>query len=374
MLIFCIIYAMDIEKHVLPDGYLLGNEISKHRKLSKISQKDLADALDMTTAQLCKIEKGRNLTGTKILTRIEQCLALNDGCLVELRNQIAANRDEAHGQSFPSGMERLVPACDEHSIPKDALGSLSESVITILDEYLKAEESLGLIHFCRLNLGSFSASSEEDGIALAEEVRCRLNVGDAPLRDLLPILEQKNVRLIFVDDLPPIRANGKSKIRPAFSFYDRQYDVPVICINRTVPPDEQLYNIAYELAVCLRFRKAVRAKRHSNLPEWTFARAFASTLLMPTGALRDVIDALKIGDGQWSLGLLDDVALRFGVSVPALVWRLKSIGRISDMLFETLKRPVRRNTPCRTGWHPHPRQPIVAGLWLRTLQERTRLT
>jgi len=358
-------FRMNKRENRISDIRYLGNEISKRRKLAKISQKDLADALGMTTPQLCKIEKGRNLASPRILARIEWSLGLNDGCLVELRNQIADKLDIAAELPILSDEERLLPSCDMHSIPNDELVCLTKSITPVLDEYVQAEESLGLFHFCHLNLGEFGASSERDGILLAEEVRVLLGVGDAPLRDLLPILEQKNIRLVFVGDLPRIRVKGGTKDRVAFSFYDRQYDVPVICVNRNATPETQLYNIAYELAVCLRFRKAFKTGHHPSVEEWWFARAFASTLLMPTGALRDVIDTLKIGDDQWTLRLLDDIAFRFGVSPVALVWRLKSLDRISNALFEAWKRPQRRDaTKC---------QPLVAGRWLRTLQERARI-
>jgi len=353
---------------------LLGNEISKRRIFAKLKQRELATLLEMTPPQLNKLEKGVNLPTAATLSRIEDCLHLTPGCLIAIRSQILDNVDRLAADRPERPLERLKAACEgPHSIPEDKLERLATDLIPRIDRYIELEDALELPHLCQLGLNEYPTSKPRHGLVLAEALRERLAVGNAPLHDLLPVLEQHGIRILFVDDLPPILPSGK--LRTAFSFHDTRYDTPVICLNRKSSVASQLYNLAYEIGTYLRYRHLL-AQGHPKRPRYDesdFCRPFASTLLIPTTALLDLLDRLRINSDQWTTALLDTVARRFGASSRAMVWRLESLARIDSDLSEELKRNL-----VRPEWmkaHPEftPRPPLPENTWLTLLTERAKI-
>jgi len=289
----------------------------------------------MPPPQLCKIEKGTSLPGHDMLLRIEQALDITDSALTDLRDLLIDTSRSSSCEQEDRISERLVAACDVHSIPDLDLQQLVAKLIPKLDRYARLEDEQCALHLCRLSARIGNCATEKDGIAQAERLRERLGVGDTPLRDVLPVLEQHNVRIVFVDDLP--RILPQKSMRETFCFHDTLYRTPVICVNRKADPDSQTYGIAYELGSWLRYCRRLQSSRKPRHEEWEFCRAFASTLLIPTTALRNLLKALNIQPGTWTQPLLSRVAKRFGVSPLALVWRLESIKRIDPGLSPTFK-------------------------------------
>jgi len=346
----------------------IGEEISKHRRLMKLSQKNLALCLEMKVPQLCKIEKGKTLPGEDILMKIEHALGLNPCSLVELRSHLIESYEDPTEKGVSKARPRLEPLMTTYSVSDEELDLLAQDILSKLDDYLDLEDELKIPHFCRIHLGQLAAESAEDGMNLAHDVRFRLDIGNAPLHTMLPILEQFNIRIVFVPSLPPIRLKDKTeKTRAALTFIDTVAQNPVICVNEKVSPESQLYHIAYELGSYFQTRHAKRTHRSIEGDGSTFARAFASTLLMPVTAIRDLVDILRIENDAWTPTLLAEVSRRFGVSTRALLWRLASIGRIDRDLF------VRycENPPDK----PYvPAAPLPHDVWLKTLESRAKGT
>lgn len=332
----------------------IGAEIAKRRKLQHISQKMLAEGLGMTTAQLCKIENGRNLPGIPVLKRIEEALGLNIGTLIEMRDAASSDTQQP----------RLVPIGEGLSATEEELNAVMADIVPQLDRYARLEDEIGMPHFCRIRLADFAAETERDGIELAECVRERLGIGNAPIADMPSLLEPFGIRILFLPNLPPVRDGRKSFVRATLAFHDTAYDTPVICVSDEASETTQRYHIAYELGACLRYRHALRRRKAPSDAEWVFARAFAATFLMPTTSLRDLIDTLRVG-GSLTDTLVVRLAARYGVSPQAFLYRLASIGRIEKPIFSAILKRL-------NDWPPSPaagRTPPGSG-WLETLKAR----
>jgi len=347
-------------------AHQIGEEISKHRRLMKFSQKLLAEKLKMPIPQLCKIEIGKTLPGIEILEKIEKTLDLNPLSLAELRNHLIESYENPIVYDNTPGHYRLEPVSPALSATDEEINDYSYTALSKLEEYLDLEDELKIPHFCRIHLGDFKAEDRDDGIRLARIVRFRLEIGNAPLPALLPILEQFNIRIVFLEDLPPIRPRpGEEKKRATLAFIDNQEICPIICVNEKSSPESQLYHIAYELGLYFQARHAQRTRHAIDGDGSAFSRAFASTLLMPETAIHDLIDILHIANDEWSPTLLAEVARRFGVSTQALIYRLDSIGRIDKRLFER----YRANPP--DGPYIQP-APLPHDVWLNMLTERAK--
>jgi len=344
----------------------IGEEISKHRRLTKISQQMLAAQLKMPIPQLCKIEKGKTLPGEEILEKVEEALGLNPLSLVELRNHLIESYENPIVYDNTPGHYRLEPVLPGLSATEEEINKLSYDILSKLEDYLELEDELKIPHFCRIHLGEFKAEDREDGIRLARIVRFRMEIGNAPLPALLPILEQFNIRIIFVKNLPPIRpCPGEEKKRATLALIDNQETCPVICVNEQSSPESQLYHIAYELGNYFQARHAQRTRHAVEGDGSVFSRAFASEFLMPLTAIHDLIDTLHIANDEWSPALLAEVARHFGVSTQAIIWRLARIGRIDKHLFDRYLANPPEGPYVQSAQLPH-------DVWLNMLTERAK--
>jgi len=297
---------------------------------------------------------------------------MTPGILISIRS--SAKRTRRFNAGGISSVDRLLSTCRDHTIPEDKLRELQELICPILDEYAELERQINIPTGCRINLGNLKASNSNDGIIASEELRCSLGAQSLPFAALLPKLERGNVRIIPVDGLPPIiLTDGIEKTRNAFAFYDRLYDNAVICVNRNSPPSDQLYEIAYELGSYLRCRHFTELGTNPVRREDWFCRAFASTLLMPESEIREIIDELNIGSDDWSLRLLDDLALHFGVSSRAFVWRIRSLRRIDKDIFMSIDDRLRNPEKTAAANDLNQRPPLKFNTWLTTLRRRTDL-
>jgi len=352
----------------------LCNEIVRLRKLRGLNQKDLADRIGLkTSAQLCKLEKGKHLPHADFLEKIERSMGLPPLSLVSMRNQIAQDGCYDDNELFDDPYERFVPTFANHTIPVSEIKAMTSAIQPIVEEYAKHLKKLNLPSFCRVNLGTMRTSTAEDGIDYAEGLRSLLGDYTAPLPALLPRLEQFNFRIFPLPTLPPVISDGIASRRNTFCFHDQRQDNPVIVVNGESPPYAQLYDIAYEIGSYLRYRRGLTLRCLRTKDEWPFCRAFAATFLIPTIVIRDIVDELRVPKEKWSLRLVDDIALRFGVSSKAMLYRLQSIRRISDARYKALMGEVDRPNAYKDTSVFTPLPPLAFGTWLKTLRLRTKI-
>ena len=56
------------------DNMEIGRNIANYRKLKRLTQKELAEAIGMSRGHIVAIEKGRRIPRIKTLARIAECL------------------------------------------------------------------------------------------------------------------------------------------------------------------------------------------------------------------------------------------------------------------------------------------------------------
>jgi Zn-dependent peptidase ImmA (M78 family) len=101
---------------------------------------------------------------------------------------------------------------------------------------------------------------------------------------------------------------------------------PAVLLNAQSKLWRRNFDLAHELFHLLTwnvFRAPDLETCEPNEDEEKLANAFASRLLLPTDAVRDRIEQLADKEGKISLEKLDEVAREFGVSLDALLWRMK---------------------------------------------------
>lgn len=166
-------------------------------------------------------------------------------------------------------------------------------------------------------------SSYEDAQAAADHVRRRLGLGRYPARELEAGLEREWGILVLYVDAP-------SGVSGAASRLD---GLQVMLINRNEPAGRRNYDIAHELFHLMtwdslpprRIDSATSARGAGRVEQ--LANNFAAALLMPESTVRRAWEARKdVPMQDWLAG----AAARFGVSGPALKWRVHNLDLISE--------------------------------------------
>lgn len=329
--------------------------------------------LNMKPSSVCRLEKGNCLPDPDTLTAIERALDLPVGSYTEIRKQI--NEDICYDDSeiFDDPEIRFAPIFQDHTVPPAELAELTSALDKRVREYADCEKKLKIPSFCRLNMGNLPMTDAYNGIDAAWVFRTKLCIGDAPLRSLIPTLEQMNIRFIPVDRLPPILLDdGATRQRHSFPVHDMRYDNLVIAINSQSAPQSQLYDIAYSLGAYFRYRRFQARRTNPKKDGSTFCRAFAAALLAPREPVNELLGLLRINKKNLSLAVLDNIAARFDVSSMMMLNTLRGYKCINDdtfkRLLERLKDPEIYKSP--SGLKDRP--PLPFGRWLRTLKLASR--
>jgi Zn-dependent peptidase ImmA (M78 family) len=174
-------------------------------------------------------------------------------------------------------------------------------------------------------------SLEEQAEDLALELRHRLGLGQAPVIDVLSLIELELGVRIFVRPL-------HSSISGVFA-YDPAVG-PCILVNSLHPRDRQVLTIFHELGHYLCTRNTpdvvVLNSRESSREE-RFVTLFAVAFLMPAAAIRRRFREFAATDGSLTLRGLVLMAHAFGVSFEAMTRRLEALRLIRNGTFESLK-------------------------------------
>lgn len=159
---------------------------------------------------------------------------------------------------------------------------------------------------------------------LAVEVRKLLGLGDAPVADIVDLLEQQGVRIV----IQPMKSDRFSGL-----FREDEEVGPCILVNASLWPARIAYTVAHEYGHVL-LDGQVGTKKCDGEKDLLDVRAdaFAAAFLMPAKGVEKFLKMVgKTKPGKDSLEVKEIVALRrhFGVSYPALLYRLMNLEWIS---------------------------------------------
>jgi len=287
---------------------ILSRNIRSGRERYGLRQEDLAGAIGVKTAEtISQIERGDREVKARELVEIARALHVD---MMDLLSE----------EGLPPALEPLWRKTDDCE-DWEAEAILSEraerfSILTGMVEAASAE-TLPLYSDFRIEHATY-----EDAGLLGERVRVDLRLGDVPARTIMDVLEDRYGVLIFCHDMQE-GGSGLSARKP--------YG-PVMQLRKSEAPWRRVFSCAHELfhLVTPDATEDGQPVRSSSTCEWAdkLAGAFASSLLMPESALRA---KLPSSAKRGTLEVLDVVALAmwFGVSTSALLWRLVNLGVVS---------------------------------------------
>jgi Zn-dependent peptidase ImmA (M78 family)/DNA-binding XRE family transcriptional regulator len=153
----------------------------------------------------------------------------------------------------------------------------------------------------------------------AAYVRAAWGIGDAPISNVLHLLEARGIRVFALA--------AEYREVDAFSFWREQTSTPFICVGTHKSPERSVFDLAHELGhlVLHRDHGAPRGRLEERQ-----ADAFASSFLMPRA------DVAAAAPRFPSFQDLVAAKSRWRVSAAALNYRLHQLGWLSDWHYRSI--------------------------------------
>lgn len=297
-----------------PSPAILGQRLQQARKAAGLTQQQAADHLSLARTTIVAMEKGdRQL-------RPEELIAIA-------------------GLYRQSVSDLLRPQAPLRSVALQLRGDISPEVrAQIESQSLQlAQDYLFIENLRQARMPSLlppevvvGADPVRSARLAAEDERRRLGLGDAPVRSVRDLLEERlGVRTFLLRSVEDSRVSG-------LYFFEEDAG-PVVCINAVHHRNRRRWSAAHELGHALASRHKTevlteedeRSRSSRKSPDEIFADAFARFFLIPPSAMERLVGARKRErQGKLLVSDLDEFAADFGVSMDAMCRALEEDGLI----------------------------------------------
>ena len=290
------------------------------RKALGYSMEKLAEEVGVSKQMISKYEKGLSLPASDTLIKLAKALQLSPGYFFEkpqlevkdikFRNNSRLSKKE--GEKILFGMHRR------------------------LEKYLQIEHLLGLDSgfippLQGENIGFINELSFENAEKLAEAVRKNWNIGTDPISNVIFLLEEYGIKVVEMEN----DSKKNNKFDGMATIINGQ--IAVIVTRRNDFVERKRFTLLHELGH-LMVRLHVKSGKMDNKTEEKFCNRFAGAMLLPKEVVWEYF-----GHNLRSV-YLDELAFiqeKYGISIKAIVYRLKDLGVISQNRFEKFFKKVR---------------------------------
>ncbi|MGG7579594.1 helix-turn-helix domain-containing protein [Rhizobium sp. Nf11,1] len=324
------------------DAVQLGANLKRARERSGKSQQEVAEALAMPRTAVTNLEAGNRAVSTLELSK-----------LANLYGQPIASffgRPKSNMEELSVVLPRALPAV----MASNEMGPAVDRIVDLYTEGAKLRELLGgsiesAVPNYAMKAGTVGESLRQAEL-VAHEERRRLGLGAAPVGNIAALIASQGIWTAATelpDDLSGLFLNHAS------------IGLAVI-VNGRHHPVRRRFSYAHEYAHALfdreeELKKTERANASDMIEKR--ANAFAAAFLMPSDGIAEQLRLMDKGNPSRQSQILFDVAgdkpqeaeirppagsqaityqevmalaQHFGVSYEAMVWRLKSVGKINS--------------------------------------------
>ena len=296
----------------------VGSRLRTAREAHGITQAKAADHVGITRTTLVAIEQGKRRIQATELSRLARLYGTSANAL--LREEAVHVDLLPRFRSFPGKTRQ--PTEEAARILNDLVRTEVE-----LENLLGIERTRNLPPERPLMPGDVRIQAENDAI----ELRQRLGLGSAPVRDLVSLLELELGIRVYIRPLD-------SSVSGLFAYDDHVGGCMLFNVKH--PPERRTFTAAHELGHLVSSRRkpdvfgpeefdASREERYANI----FARAF----LTPMRTVTDLFRKITMGADVLTRRHIIFLAYRFGVSREAMVRRLEEIGIVKRGAWDWFK-------------------------------------
>jgi transcriptional regulator with XRE-family HTH domain len=261
----------------------LGSRLRQLRLANGKSQSELATALGVSRSTVAQMELGNRMVRAEDIDR----LAAVYGCSAD---SLFVSSEQGAQQDADNLLANVAQTIPELGTDTRALAELSEAV-AISWALTDVERTLGLDFYLseppsyQFKAPSTSWEAVHQGYVAAEEERRRMNLGDAPIRDVDETFATCRVRATRI--AMPERISSL--------FLHTAGTGILIVVNRLLPVEKRRFQYAHGYAHAFFDREhrwlACRLDDQQSLPE-SRASAFASRFIVPETGVRRYLHSL----------------------------------------------------------------------------------
>ncbi|MEV6712569.1 XRE family transcriptional regulator [Lentzea sp. NPDC051208] len=299
-----------------------GARLRLARHLAGLRKSDLAALVDKSATAVAAWESGAKRPTAATVAQLALSLSVDPGFFAVRPEDVAALSTTPHFRSLRSTSQL---ARDQAY----AYGQLAVDIATSLERH---------VEFPDPDVPSFPVfADDQDGDGperAARLVRQEWGIDVGPAGHLVRLLENQGVLVVFS---PP-----QTALVDAYSFDSKLR--PVVVLN-PIKRDyyRQRFDIAHELGHLVMHADAEPGGRIVE----DQAHRFAAELLMPADQIRDLLPVTMGGNVWRTLARLKE---QWGVSIQALLYRARWLGRLSDVSYRNAMTTIsargwRRNEP-----------------------------
>lgn len=282
-----------------------GSRLTLARQLAAMRKSDLAQTIGKSPTVVAGWESGSKRPTASTVAELALGLGIDPGFFAVRQEDVAALTSTPHFRSLRATTQL---ARDQAR----AYGQLSVDIAASLERYVELPD---------LNVPAFPVDlddAESDGPEQAARfVREQWQMGSGPAGHLVRLLENHGVLVVFS---PPQTATVD-----AYSFDSHLR--PVVVLNPSKQDYyRQRFDVAHELGHLVMHADAEPGSRAVEEQ----ANRFAAELLMPADEIFDLLPS-KMNGNVW--GLLAKLKEQWGVSMQALLFRARKLGRLNDVSY-----------------------------------------
>ncbi len=282
-----------------------GSRLTLARHLAGLRKSDLAGRIGKSPTAVAAWESGAKNPMPATVSELALGLSVDPGFFAVRPDDVTATSTTPHFRSLRSTSQL---ARDQAF----AYGQLAVDITASLERHVELPE---------LDLPNVPVSTGHRDLDAPEEaariVRERWEMGDGPAGHLVRLLENHGILVVF--------SPAQTASVDAYSFTTALR--PVVVLN-PIKRDyyRQRFDVAHELGHLVMHGDAEPGGRTVE----DQAHRFASELLMPAAEIRDLLPS-TMGAHAWRT--LAQLKERWGVSMQALLFRARQLGRLSDISY-----------------------------------------
>lgn len=280
------------------------NEVFAYRlKTARIlrgySRKQLIDALGVSKQMISKYENG---------------ISLPDGPnLIALANLLKVKPDYFFTPSSVSFDK--IEFRKKAKTPKKKMESIKINILNQMENYLQIEDILSLQSEFNNPLKGNKILQNGDVEKYALELREKWNIGSDPINNVIALLEANEIKVVEIDEDSGTSFDGLSV------FVNDKF--PAIVVNKNYDIERKRFTLFHELGhLLLNIDQKFSPKEQEKICD-----RFAGAVLLPKSIL-----IKEIGEKRSRISITELVNFQkqFGISIPAIMYRLVSLDVIPE--------------------------------------------
>ena len=269
---------------------IVANRIKNARILKCLSQQNVADELGVSKQMICKYENGESMPTSSKLLDLSKLFGL---------------KIDYFFSSFQIELGE-INFRKKSTFSKKKQESLKEQI--------------------KINLKNCKINSIEDVENMVLKLRNEWNIGVDPIHNIIQLLEDQEIKVIELFDVD-------EKFDGMATYVNNKF--PVIVVNGNFPVERKRFTLLHELGHLLLNLPECNSKQEEN-----YCNKFAAEFLFPKnivikefGGKRDRITLTELISNQ----------KKYGMSIPAIVYRLVDSGVLSKQRHTNFYKKIRFN-------------------------------